>query len=152
MFFKIRVLRNFSMFTGKHLCWSLFKIKLQALQHATLFKRDFNADVSLLYCKIFTISFFTEHLPYLLLSLDILGDKQYIWWFLQKMFISSWKFLKDLESFDRFWFIWSWQIILYFLRNPIMNWVTWRMITQLTFTCSMSTIETVEKGTNHVQS
>ena len=68
------------------------------------------------------------------------------------MFISSWKFLQDLESFDRFWFIWSWQIILYFLRNPIMNWVTWRMITQLTFTCSMSTIETVEKGTNHVQS
>ena len=53
MFFKIRVLRNFSMFTGKHLCCSLFKIKLQALQHATLFKRDFNADVSLLILRDF---------------------------------------------------------------------------------------------------
>ena len=24
MFFKIRVLKNFAIFTGKHLCWSLF--------------------------------------------------------------------------------------------------------------------------------
>ena len=30
-----------------------FKIKLQALQHATLFKRDFNADVSLLILRDF---------------------------------------------------------------------------------------------------
>ena len=31
MFFKISVLENFAIFTGKHLCWSLFLIKLQAL-------------------------------------------------------------------------------------------------------------------------
>ena len=30
MFFKIDVLKNFIIFTGKHLCWSLFLIKLQA--------------------------------------------------------------------------------------------------------------------------
>ena len=30
MFFKIGVLKNFIIFTGKHLCWSLFLIKLQA--------------------------------------------------------------------------------------------------------------------------
>ena len=30
MFFKIDVLKNFANFTGKHLCWSLFLIKLQA--------------------------------------------------------------------------------------------------------------------------
>ena len=29
MFFKIYVLKNFAMLTGKHLCWSLFLIKLQ---------------------------------------------------------------------------------------------------------------------------
>ena len=29
MFFKIGVLKNFVNFTGKHLCWSLFLIKLQ---------------------------------------------------------------------------------------------------------------------------
>ena len=30
MFFKIDVLRSFTNFTGKHQCWSLFLIKLQA--------------------------------------------------------------------------------------------------------------------------
>ena len=29
MFFKLGVLKNFANFTGKHLCWSLFLIKLQ---------------------------------------------------------------------------------------------------------------------------
>ena len=31
MFFKIGVLKNFAIFTGRHLFWSLFLIKLQAL-------------------------------------------------------------------------------------------------------------------------
>ena len=30
MFFKIGVVKNFAMFTRKHLCWSLFLIKMQA--------------------------------------------------------------------------------------------------------------------------
>ena len=30
MFFKIGALKNFANFTGKHLCWSLFLIQLQA--------------------------------------------------------------------------------------------------------------------------
>ena len=30
MFFKIYVFKIFAIFTGKHLCWSLFLIKLQA--------------------------------------------------------------------------------------------------------------------------
>ena len=33
MFFKAGVLKNFSNFTGKHLWWSLFLIKLQVLKH-----------------------------------------------------------------------------------------------------------------------
>ena len=33
MFFKIGVRKNFANFTGKHLCWSPFLIKLQRLQH-----------------------------------------------------------------------------------------------------------------------
>ena len=36
MFFKISVLKNFAIFTGNHLCWSLFLIKLQALRPAFL--------------------------------------------------------------------------------------------------------------------
>ena len=30
MFFKLTVLKDFAIFTGKHLCWNLFLIKLQA--------------------------------------------------------------------------------------------------------------------------
>ena len=51
MFFKTGVIRNFAIFTEKHLCWSLFLIKLQTLWPATLFqpcpKRDFNTGVLL---------------------------------------------------------------------------------------------------------
>ena len=32
MFFKIGVFKNFKIFTGKHLCWSLFLLKLQAFR------------------------------------------------------------------------------------------------------------------------
>ena len=36
MFFKIGVLKNFTIFTGKHLSWKLFLIKLQAFQSSGL--------------------------------------------------------------------------------------------------------------------
>ena len=39
MFFKSGVFKSFALFTGKHLCWSLFLIKLQAWRHATLVKK-----------------------------------------------------------------------------------------------------------------
>ena len=40
MFFKIGVLQNFTVFIGKHLCWSIFLIKWHAFRLATLIKRD----------------------------------------------------------------------------------------------------------------
>ena len=39
---KKAVLKNFAIFTGKHLCWGLFLIKLQVSRPATLLKRDSN--------------------------------------------------------------------------------------------------------------
>ena len=39
------VLKNFTIFAGKHLCWSLFLIKLQ--RPATLLKRDSGTGVFL---------------------------------------------------------------------------------------------------------
>ena len=42
---KKSVLINFGNFTGKHLCWSLFLIELQAFKPAILLKRDSNTDV-----------------------------------------------------------------------------------------------------------
>ena len=47
MFFETGAFRNFPIFTGKHLCWSHFLIKLQVLWPATLFKRGFNTGVFL---------------------------------------------------------------------------------------------------------
>ena len=34
MFFRIGVFKNFVIFTGKHLCWSLFLIKLQTFRNS----------------------------------------------------------------------------------------------------------------------
>ena len=51
---------RFRGFTGKHLCWSLFLIKLQALQ--LYFK---TSPTQVFFCKfweIFKNTFFTEHL------------------------------------------------------------------------------------------
>ena len=47
MFFKTDVFENFAIFTGKHLCWSLFIIKLQASRVVNLPKRNPNTGVFL---------------------------------------------------------------------------------------------------------
>ena len=60
---KKAVLKNFAKFTGKHLCWNLFKKKLQALGPTTLLKRDSNTGVFCEYCQIFKNTYFEEHLP-----------------------------------------------------------------------------------------
>ena len=47
MFLKIDVLKNFAIFTGKHLSWSLISNKVVALKPATLLKRDSNTGIFL---------------------------------------------------------------------------------------------------------
>ena len=37
MFFEIEVLKDFTMFTGKHLCWSLFLIKFFFCKYPGIF-------------------------------------------------------------------------------------------------------------------
>ena len=44
-FFRNGVLKNFAMFKGKHMGWSLFLIKLRASSPAALLKRDSNSDI-----------------------------------------------------------------------------------------------------------
>ena len=46
-FYKKAVLKNFAIFLGKHLCWSLFLTNLQSFRTATLLKRDSNTSVFL---------------------------------------------------------------------------------------------------------
>ena len=90
MFFKIGVLKNFA--TGKHLCWSLFLIKLKKrLQH-----RCFLVNIA----KYLRAAYFIEHLRWLLLSVwwsncSVLGicrpslsnQKHNVGWFLLKRFV-----------------------------------------------------------------
>ena len=47
VFYKNTVLKNFAIFTAKHLCWSSFLIKLQVFRPTALLKRDFNRGVFL---------------------------------------------------------------------------------------------------------
>ena len=47
IFIKIRVLKNFAIFTGKFLCWSPFLRKLQVLKPTILLKGVFNPGVFL---------------------------------------------------------------------------------------------------------
>ena len=48
---------------GKHLCWSLFLIKLQQIRPESLLKVGSNTDVSCEICEIFKNTYFEEHLP-----------------------------------------------------------------------------------------
>ena len=46
MFFKIFVLKNFAIFTTKHLCWRLFEIKLLAWRSGTFHHRCFPVSLA----------------------------------------------------------------------------------------------------------
>ena len=75
MFFlvlKIGVLTNFVNFTGKHLCLSLFLIKLpEGSEGLQLYQKETLTQVlSCEICEIFKNTFFTEHLRWLLLEIQ----------------------------------------------------------------------------------
>ena len=70
MFFKIAVLKNFVIFTGKYLCWSLFltKFKVSSLKACNVIKkrlqhRCFPVNI----VKLLRTAFFIEYLRWLLL-------------------------------------------------------------------------------------
>ena len=67
MFFKIGALRNFAIFIGKHLCWSLFLIKLQAWRYHRCLIDALTQVLTYEYCEIFKNSFFMEQLRWLFL-------------------------------------------------------------------------------------
>ena len=68
MFFKIGSIKNFAIFTGKHLCWGLFLVQLLVYRSATFLKISSNTGVSCGYCKSFKNSFLVQHLRWLLLT------------------------------------------------------------------------------------
>ena len=71
MFFKTAVVRNVTIFIGKHLCWSSILIKLPyGFQlYFNLVPKETSTQVfSWEYYKIFSNNFFIEHLQWMLLS------------------------------------------------------------------------------------
>ena len=54
------VLKDFANFKGKHLCWSLFLIKLQAFRPATLLKGDSYIEIFCEISEIFKNTYFEE--------------------------------------------------------------------------------------------
>ena len=56
------VLKNFAIFTGKHLCWSLLLIKSQAFSLATFIRRDSNKVFSCKYYEILRSTLLEEHM------------------------------------------------------------------------------------------
>ena len=62
MFYKKGDLRNLTKFTGKHLCQSLFLIKLQAWGLQLYYKWDLNTGVFCEFCEVSKNIFFKEHL------------------------------------------------------------------------------------------
>ena len=69
VFCKKGVLRNFTKFTGKHLCQSLFFNKVAGLTPANFIKKEALAQVFCReFCEISKNTFFIEHLWWLLLK------------------------------------------------------------------------------------
>ena len=75
MFFKIAALRNFAVLSIKHLCWSLFLIKLQAWRTTFLLKRRlqhrcFPVNIT----KSLRTDFFIVYLLFIILF------QNFMWW------------------------------------------------------------------------
>ena len=71
VFYEKAVLKNFAIFTEKHLCWSLFLIKLWTLRPATLLKRDCNTCFPVNIAKFLRISILKNIRERLLLPLQV---------------------------------------------------------------------------------
>ena len=96
MLFKIDVIRSFGTFTVKHLCRSLFLIKLHVWRPATLLKRNSSTGAFLWNCEIFKNNFFIEHLRWLLLGycVSIWG----MYYKLRLLLVEDWVTLTNIED------------------------------------------------------
>ena len=69
MFFKMDVLKNFTNFTGKNLCWNFFLDKVADLKVCNFIKKRLqHRCFPVEFHKFLRASFFTEHLRWLLLE------------------------------------------------------------------------------------
>ena len=124
MFFKMVVLKNFAIFTGKQLCWSLFLIKLLvSLFLITLLKARM---LSCEYCEMLEMlnnSFFTEHNWWSLLRLlsEELQDRMqkfskymyYIYIYTQTHNNLIWLFICKCHKISSHWRRGIWNLVMF---------------------------------------
>ena len=117
------VLKNFAIFTGKHLCFGVFFNILQAWRPATLLKETPTQVLSCEYCKLFKSTYFEEHLrtgaPEFMKIYSItvlLHDKNSI-----TFFFATTNNLLNIHSQNLFpplrwlaWLIWNWFLLTNF--------------------------------------
>ena len=97
MFWKIGALKNFMIFTGKHLCWSLFLLKF--IQNR-LQRRCFPVN----FAEVLRIAIFIEHLWWLL-ECRVITMKQvqvasaaFLRRFFRKIFLNSWSIGRRIST------------------------------------------------------
>ena len=100
IFFKLDVLKNFASLTGKHLCWSLILIKLQALRPATLLKTDSNTSVFLWNWRSFFMNSFFYRTPPVAASVVFAANQGNIQWTITLGYNQrlSWKYCNYYHS------------------------------------------------------
>ena len=95
--------RCFAIFTGKHLCWSLYLIKLQAIRTATLLKRDSSKVFSCEIFKTFENTFFTEHVRWDMFCKTVSVSFALFFWYVFKTRSRtvSWKQMINYFIYDK---------------------------------------------------
>ena len=102
MFWKIGALKNFMIFTGKHLCWSLFLLKF--IQNR-LQRRCFPVN----FAEVLRIAIFIEHLWWLLECRVITMKQVQVAWaaflrcFFRKIFLNSWRLEEEYPQRRVIW-------------------------------------------------
>ena len=116
MFFQIVVPKNFAIFTGKHLCWSLLLIKLQAFRSTTLLQIDSNTGFfPVKFANFLRTLYFTEHIRWLHRSVMISVTAYILLTCIANFFLLAQKSRNDTISFVSY----SWKCVRfddYFLR------------------------------------
>ena len=122
MFFKIGVLKNFAIFTGKHLRGSLFLITLQAWKPAALLKIDYN-PVSCEYCQIFNNSFFRRTPLVAVFALRLAPEKEMFFIFVYIEIVRKLKYTNDLQSVSslKSKILYRYLLFLFFAGTSILN-------------------------------
>ena len=80
MYFRICVIKNFAMFIGKHLCWSVFFNKYKGLKACNFNKNRLQHKLfPVQFAKFLRTPFFTEHVRRLLLEISCELPLNCIW-------------------------------------------------------------------------